>query len=137
MASRQSQWHLRLLKSRTNSVRDLRSPGAVATGLAGALLAAGLIVLARNNLGYRGMWWDEAEQFWISRGLSNYSHPFAAPQGLRHVIWSNRLFNLDPGGYSILLFFWSRASQTLARLRGLSFAFFSRRGRAWPCSPGV
>lgn len=93
-------------------------------GLFAVLLLASLITLARNNLGYQGMWWDEAAQFWISQGLSNYAQPFAAPRSVRHVIRMNNSENLDPGGFSLLLHLWTRAGKGLKWLRSLPFLFF-------------
>jgi hypothetical protein len=93
-------------------------------GLTGALVLSYLVVLAVNNLGYTGMWWDETAQFWVSQGLGNYSPPFAKPRSVRDVVRMNRAENLDPGGFSLLLHFWSAYGKGLKCLRGLSFAFF-------------
>ena len=104
----------------------MRSNGARATVvvLTSALLLTGVAGLAIHNLGYAGMWWDEAAQFWISQGLSNYSPPFAEAQGVRDVVRMNRLENLDPGGFSVLLHAWTAFGRGLAWLRSLPFAFF-------------
>jgi hypothetical protein len=104
----------------------MRSGGAHATlvALTSALLLTGVAGLAIHNLGYAGMWWDEAAQFWISQGLSNYSPPFAAAQGVRDVVRMNRLENLDPGGFSVLLHAWTALGRGLAWLRTLPFLFF-------------
>jgi hypothetical protein len=93
----------------------------VAAGL--ALLLSSLGVLASHNLGYTGMWWDEGAQFWISQGLSNYAPPFAERRGLRDVLRMNRLENLDPGGFSVLLHAWTSFGRGLATLRALPLAF--------------
>ena len=85
---------------------------------------ASVAVLAATNLGYRGMWWDEAAQFWVSQGLSNYSPPFSAPRGLRDVARMNCLENLDPGGFTALLRLWTAGGCGLVWLRALPFAFF-------------
>jgi len=97
---------------------------AMICGLFAAFLLSSLIILARNNLKYTGMWWDEAAQFWVSQGLSNYAQPFAAPRGVRDVIRMNNSENLDPGGFSLLLHFWTRAGKGLKWLRSLPFLFF-------------
>jgi len=93
-------------------------------GLTGALVLSNLVVLAVNNLGYTGMWWDETAQFWVSQGLGNYSPPFAKLRGVRDVVRMNRAENLDPGGFSLLLHFWSAHGRGLKWLRGLPFAFY-------------
>ncbi len=92
-------------------------------GLAALLSAVG--VLAAHNLGYRGMWWDEAAQFWVSQGLSNYAPPFAGRRGLPDVLRMNRLENLDPGGFSVLLHASTALGRGLAPLRALPLAFFA------------
>jgi len=93
-------------------------------GFTGVLVLSSLVVLAVKNLGYTGIWWDETAQFWVSQGLGNYSPPFAAPRGVRDVVRMNRAENLDPGGFSVLLHFWSAHSRGLKWVRGLPFAFY-------------
>ena len=57
------------------------------------------------------LWFDEAGQYYISRGLNHTSLPFSSPEGIR-AVWQNNLsYNLDPGLYSILLFFWLKIGQ--------------------------
>jgi hypothetical protein len=99
-------------------------PRATVVVLASALLLSGLAALAVHNLGYTGMWWDEAAQFWISQGLSNYSPPFSQPGGVRDVARMNARENLDPGGFSILLHLWTACGRGIAWLRALPFGFF-------------
>lgn len=107
-------------------MRALIRGGARAAVVAatGVLLLAGLAAMAARNLGATGMWWDEAAQFWVSQGLSNYSPPFAPRQGVRDVVRRNRFENLDPGGFSLLLHAWTAAGRGLERLRALPLAFF-------------
>ena len=93
-------------------------------GLTGALMLSGLAVLAVNNLGYTGMWWDESAQFWVSQGLKQYSPPFTKSRGVLDVVRMNRAENLDPGGFSLLLHFWAAHSKGLKWLRALPFAFY-------------
>ena len=85
---------------------------------------ASVAMLAATNLGYRGMWWDEAAQFWVSQGLSSYSSPFSPPRGLRDVARMNCSENLDPGGFSALLRVWTAGGRGLVWLRALPFSFF-------------
>jgi len=89
----------------------------------GAYILALLYVLAANNLEYRGIWWDEAAQFWIALGLNSYAEPFSNPAGLVEVIRFNNGANLDPGLFSILLHWWTVLGKSLSILRILPFLF--------------
>ena len=71
------------------------------------------------------LWLDESGQFWISKGLNHYSPPFALPQGILSVIENNRYYNLDPGGFSIILHYWTMISNHYVFIRLLPFLFFS------------
>jgi len=93
--------------------------------LMAALLAAGVAAMARRNLGFAGMWWDESASFWNSQGLSRYAEPFAPRRGWRDVVRMNRAENLDPGGHTALLRLWARWDTGLAQLRSLSLLFFA------------
>jgi len=106
--------------------RASRGAGAlrVASWLIAVLLLLGAATAAVNNLSYTGMWWDETTCFWGSQGLAKYVRPFAPPGGLREVVVLNRYESLDPGGFTVLLHFWTRAGTGLAWLRSLPFAFF-------------
>lgn len=84
----------------------------------------GLAFLAKNNLGYTGVWYDEAASFWISQGLHNYSKIKEPAKGLKEVISANRYANLDPGGYSILLHYWTKIDKGIVWLRLSAFIFF-------------
>jgi hypothetical protein len=97
---------------------------AVARAAGVALLLAAGAALAAHNLGDVSMWWDEAAQFWVSQGLSNYSSPFTPRSGLVDVARRNCWENLDPGGFSLLLHVWTVAGRGLEWLRALPFAFF-------------
>lgn len=70
------------------------------------------------------LWYDEAGQFYISKGLHHNSKPFASYLGVANVIYNNRYFNLDPGGFSVLLHYWSMGSNHYAYLRLLPLLFF-------------
>lgn len=77
------------------------------------------------------LWFDEAGQFWISKGL-NHDSPLLSPVGgLWDVIVNNRDYNLDPGGFSILLFFWSKLSNHFIWLRTLPFVLFLLTIMSW------
>ena len=96
----------------------------IGTLIALVILGIGLAGFAVGNLFYTGLWYDESVQFWISRGLSPFAPPLSDPGSLLDVGKYNRLFNLDPGGFSLLLFFWSAVGTDIAWLRLLPFLFF-------------
>ena len=68
--------------------------------------------------------YDQAGQFWISRGLNHYSAPFSAEGNLWDVMLNNRDYNKDPGGFSFLLFLWEKGGTNYVYLRVLPFLFF-------------
>lgn len=76
------------------------------------------------NLNIHNLWYDEAGQFFISKGLNHDSDPLEEEKGLIHVVENNAHYNLDPGGFSILLHFWSKISNSHIWLRILPFLFF-------------
>ena len=69
-------------------------------------------------------WYDESGQFWMAKGLNHYSPPYSETSDLRSVIENNRFYNLDPGGFTILLHFWSMISNEALFLKLLPFLFF-------------
>lgn len=77
-----------------------------------------------QNLKQKSLWYDEAGQFFIAKGLNHDSEPFAKEKGLKQVIENNANYNLDPGGFSILLYFWTKVSNSSEWLRVLPFVFF-------------
>lgn len=70
------------------------------------------------------LWFDEAGQFWISKGLNHDSAPYSSIGNIWDVIKNNQDYNLDPGGFSILLHFWSMISNHFIWLRSLPFLLF-------------
>ena len=82
------------------------------------------LIIASNNLFDSFLWYDESGQFWIAKGLNHYSDPYQSPGGLKNVIENNRFYNLDPGGFSVLLHFWSSVSNSYIWLRALPYSFF-------------
>jgi len=83
-----------------------------------------LFLNASRQLDRDYLWYDDAGQFFISQGLNHDSPPNSERQGLRQVIENNRDYNFDPGGFSVLLHFWSGISTNYLWLRVLSFVFF-------------
>lgn len=70
------------------------------------------------------LWFDEAGQFWISLGLNHFSEPFAAHGTISDVIEGNRYYNMDPGGFSVLLHLWLQVSTNTVFVRLLPWLFF-------------
>jgi len=71
------------------------------------------------------LWLDEAVQFYISKGINiNSSDFFNLSGNLNDVILNNTLTNLDPGGFSVILHYWSKVSNNIIWLRILPFSFY-------------
>lgn len=77
-----------------------------------------------NNINTPHLLFDEAGQFFIAKGLNHDSKPLEIEKGLTYVVENNALYNLDPGGFSILLHFWSKVSNSHIWIRLLPFSFF-------------
>lgn len=82
-----------------------------------------LLYMAARNLSYSFLWFDESGQFFISQGLNHDSLPYSNRGNILDVINSNAHYNMDPGGYGILLYLWSGISTNIIWLRLLSFLF--------------
>lgn len=83
-----------------------------------------LLLLVIRNLDTVYLWYDESGQFFISKGLNHFSQPFSPEGDLADVLYNNARYNLDPGGFSILLHYWSMVSNHHIWLRLLPFLFF-------------
>jgi hypothetical protein len=110
--------------------------------LLAAMLLGALVTFAWRNLPYAGLWYDEAVQFWISRGVNPFAAPGGEPGGVRAVIQENSRANLDPGGFSLLLHLWMRGGTDPRWLRILPFGLFltgiaamARLGWVWRPRP--
>lgn len=82
------------------------------------------IIIVVKQMDNPWLWYDEAGQFWISKGLNHYSAPFAPSMGISEVIQNNRYYNMDPGGFSILLHFWLMISNSTFFIRLFPLLFF-------------
>lgn len=82
------------------------------------------LVHMSRNLFTPYLWFDEAGQFWISKGLNHDSDPMSKVNGLMEVVENNKYYNIDPGGFSILLHFWTYVSDYHIWVRLLPFLFF-------------
>lgn len=70
------------------------------------------------------LWLDESVQFWVSQGLSPFAAPNSYRSGAGMVLEQNRLNNLDPGGFSLILHYWVSVSTDYRWLRFLPTIFF-------------
>lgn len=89
-----------------------------------ALLLFAMLGIITLNLRQPYLWYDEAVQFWIAKGLNPDSAPFSTPKGLMAVFESNRYYNLDPGGFGFLLHGWTYITHDATGMRLLPFSFF-------------
>lgn len=92
----------------------------------GLFLAAALLLtlpLAANNLPDPNFWFDESGQFWMAKGLNHFSPPLSEDGSLYQVMLSNRQYNLDPGGFTLLLHFWLQCGSDPVWLRMLPYLF--------------
>jgi hypothetical protein len=69
-------------------------------------------------------WFDEAGQIFMSLGLNHFTLPNSKIGSLSDVILNNNRFNLDPGGFTFLLYFWLKVSTKYIWLRILPYIFF-------------
>jgi hypothetical protein len=84
------------------------------------------IILLKELVNCNYLWFDEAGQFFISKGieynkanlnnLNNYS--------IKDVIYMNSHYNHDPGGYSLLLHIWLNISNNIYFARSLNIIIF-------------
>lgn len=89
------------------------------------LLVSGLTLayLTAPYLLIEELWFDASGQFFTSLGISNYAEPFSAPGSLIDMWELNQTSNLDPGGFTFLLRYWSLISTHPFWLRILPFSF--------------
>ena len=63
--------------------------------------------------------YDEAGQFWMSKGLHHYSAPYSECGSLKDALEYNRHYNMDPGGFTAILYFWSKISNDMYPIQKL------------------
>ena len=68
--------------------------------------------------------YDESGQFFMGLGLNHFTPPFSEPGNLSDVIHNNSHYNLDPGGFTVLAFFWQKISTHWVFLHLLPVLFF-------------
>lgn len=88
------------------------------------IFLAVLLIYSTRHLCRPNIAGDESVQFYISKGLSQDAPPFSEEGELSDVIQNNGVYNLDPGGFSILLHFWSKISNHPGWLRLIPWLFY-------------
>jgi len=83
-----------------------------------------LVYTTGKNITANSLSYDESVQFWISKGISPDAELGTKEGGIKEVIWNNRNYNLDPGGFSVLLHFWLKISNEQIWMRLLPFLFW-------------
>ena len=82
------------------------------------------IIFAWGNITNPNFWYDESGQFWIAKGLNHFSPMFSQNGDLYAVLQNNANFNMDPGGFSLILHYWTKVSNAPIFLRLLPYCFF-------------
>ena len=82
------------------------------------------IIFAWGNITNPNFWYDESGQFWIAKGLNHFSPKFSQNGDLYDVLVNNAYYNMDPGGFSLILHYWTKVSTTPLFLRLLPYCFF-------------
>ncbi len=70
------------------------------------------------------LWFDESGQFFMAKGLSHGSVSYSSEGTLWDALVANRMNNLDPGGFTVLLRWWSEVSNNGIWLRMLPILFY-------------
>ena len=96
----------------------------LAIALLCALEVAALGVFASWHLARTAFWYDEFMQFWMSLGLDGFGPPHTPPGSFWDVIRNNAVANLDPGGFTIIMWLWLKLATDEIWQRALPFIFF-------------
>jgi len=78
----------------------------LAIALLCAVEATALGVFASWHLSRTAFWYDESMQFWMSLGLDGFGPPHTPPGRFWDVVRNNAIANLDPGGFTIIMWLW-------------------------------
>ena len=82
------------------------------------------LYLIGRNLTEPVLWYDEAGQVFLAHGLNHWSAPMSPDGSVWDALVNNHDYNLDPGGYTLLLYLWCKVSSYHVWLRLLSYLFF-------------
>lgn len=116
--ARNSNFHMIFLKKKISRKRLFIALAIV------SIWVLAIIFLAKSNVTNPNFWFDETGQFWIAKGLNHYSPQFSPDGTISDVLKNNSVFNLDPGGFSLILNFWTFLSNNHTFIRSLPFIFF-------------
>lgn len=110
----------------TNNSVELRKPISTYVPLSILLVIAALYCFfASRAFTDSYLWMDEAGQFFMSKGSFHYADKLTPEGSLYDVMYYNRYHNLDPGGFSILLRWWSCVSNHYTWLRLFPLLFYT------------
>ncbi len=105
--------------------RDMLKFRGAAIGICLLLMVCFLINLGRGNVTNYNMWYDESGQFWMAKGLNHVSPKYAEPSDkLADILSNNAKYNLDPGGYTLMLHYLTKISNEAWLMRAFSYMFF-------------
>lgn len=98
----------------------------VSAGIAAlVLIALPATVFALRELAAPNLWFDESGQYWLAQGLHHFSPPNAGSGGWSKIVEYSRVFNSDPGGFTLLLRGWTALfGPSPLAIRTLPFVFF-------------
>lgn len=108
------------------------------------LVALPLWKVADRHMASPNFWFDEAGQYWLALGLHHFSGPNEEPGGWGKIVEYGRVFNSDPGAFTLMLRGWIvTLGSSPAALRSLPFFFLvamcaiialatRRTGASWP-----
>lgn len=105
-------------------INQINKTHSILTYIFGSIMIMLGLYVIWKNLVNPWLWYDESIQFWISKGMNPYAAPSVDSQGLMQVIETNRYYNMDPGGFSILLHFWLMISNSAMFIRLFPLLFF-------------
>jgi hypothetical protein len=91
--------------------------------LCAAALAA-LAAFSAWHLRRTGFWYDESMQFWMSLGLDGFGAPHTPAGSFRDAIRHNGIANLDPGGFTVVMWLWLKLATGEVWQRILPLLFF-------------
>lgn len=77
-----------------------------------------------QNLDTPTLWFDESGQFYMAKGMHHWSAPGTPDGSIADVIYNNARYNLDPGGFTLLLRWWSMVDNGHIWLRALPLLFW-------------
>jgi len=82
------------------------------------------MVFSAWHLRRTGFWYDESMQFWMSVGLDGFGPPHEPLGRFRDVIRNNAIANLDPGGFTLIMWLWLKLATGEIWQRILPYLFF-------------